>query len=618
MKNYYLKNNLECNQFLSGTYKEIFPDELIFLNKDDEVSMDLYLDVYKKVAAQTSNPILKIVPEDFFFVTHFLSEAISLCLKVHTLIIPDIDFRGINSLEIYPTVHNIEEMFELFHGQTSPLNHVKRVLIHPEHLNLESDAELLTNLLSKLKRLNVYFSRTHPDADEWEFVTNNHAKGPSRVDIDISNSCSHNCIFCGLYNDNSVELMKKNAVNNKSILDIYNQNISKEKFYSILNQLPDHIDYVTLGGAGEPFSHPHILDFIKSLRKRNINITLFTHFSILNERIIDELTLLAEYDNYKSLNFIVNISGTTAETYLRTRPNQTEKSFNRVLELIKYTTDQFELHKKGICLTLMCVTNNQNFHEMPAFIGLTKKLNAKFLWIKPVEICGEEMKSCLVPSSADIEYARLAKLTLHFSKLFKVAIADEHLLQLIVSKFEHELSKIEEKESFSSQIKKALLEYNLLDPMLNNTQLNDIKEAPAVFNKKNPVLDEGQYVEHILKPTNNFQITLGFEYDDSQIIQNTGYTLKYFDKSPCLIAKDYIRFKTTEDVVPCCIYPHKFETPQTFSFEETWFSKSMNDFRKETSEFTSRKHHRQNPTYEFCHQCPHMDIQQKLNIKETT
>lgn len=60
-------------------------------------------------------------------------------------------------------------------------------------------------------RLNVYFPFWSSHYEEWGIKTQNTFSGLEYVHIDISNRCTHSCVFCGLYGPDALEEMKMNG-----------------------------------------------------------------------------------------------------------------------------------------------------------------------------------------------------------------------------------------------------------------------------------------------------------------------------------------------------------------------------------------------------------------------
>lgn len=420
----------------------------------------------------------------------------------------------------------------------------------------------------------------------------NRNSGPRYIDIDVSNACGHNCVFCGLYNQEAVQKLKSEAKQDPSLLDIYKHKISKDDFDWILKNIPSTVERVTLGGAGEPFTHPDILYFIQALQDKKINVAIYTHFTLLNKEMIDQLSLLGEKGNPDALEFIVNISGASAETYIKTRPNQKAETYKALLENLRYACDIFNREQKGLGITLMTVMNSLNYHEMPQYVALTKSIGAQRLWVKPMEVHGESIKKYLISPEQEFDYALKCKLTLHLAKILGVKLHQSYVLNLITEKKREELKQ--QDFQFKLLFKEELLRLS----ELNLYQFVNLEKQSEDLESKG------------LK--NEYQV------DQQQSIQNAAHPLKYFDQNPCSISQEYIRFKTDGSISPCCIYPKDFilsEERKNLNFQEIWNHPKYQMFSHETLNFPQNLGHRKNPEFSFCHQCPHLDIHEDIKTK---
>ncbi len=150
-------------------------------------------------------------------------------------------------------------------------------------------------------------------------------RGPEVVHLDLTNRCNMNCIACWDWSPLVVEKSKHNGFHKKSLP------------YKVVTGLIDDLIQLRglrrlkLGGGGEPTMHPNfkeILAYIRS-KDRYIEIDINTNFSLVGEKLIKLMTDL-------EVDFLtVSLWAGTPDVYKRTHPNQSEITFNRIVDNLK-------------------------------------------------------------------------------------------------------------------------------------------------------------------------------------------------------------------------------------------------------------------------------------------
>ncbi|CDF31557.1 radical SAM domain protein [Methanoculleus sp. CAG:1088] len=97
-------------------------------------------------------------------------------------------------------------------------------------------------------------------------------KSPPLFDIEVSSRCNIHCMFCPR---EKMELMGTGLM-------------ALETMVAIADWLPTGAS-VLLSGLGEPLLNPHLADFVKSLRDRNIGVSLITNGLLLHPKRFEEL-----------------------------------------------------------------------------------------------------------------------------------------------------------------------------------------------------------------------------------------------------------------------------------------------------------------------------------------
>jgi radical SAM protein with 4Fe4S-binding SPASM domain len=181
--------------------------------------------------------------------------------------------------------------------------------------------------------------------------------GPEFVRIGVSRTCNFNCLTCWYH---SPLIRNKKIQKTKTVL------ADEGMVTNLINELADMGCFkILFSGAGEPFCHPKMMDFIKLAVKRDIKIVIQTNLSIV------DAPELAKALRPNSDLVCVNLSAATPATYHRLHPNIPGTLFKDILNKISY------LRKKRILVRLVYVISKVNYHEIKDIFKLTFDLGAR-------------------------------------------------------------------------------------------------------------------------------------------------------------------------------------------------------------------------------------------------
>lgn len=491
----------------------------------------------------------------------------------------------------------------------------KFILINPGPLNWDFSEQVKNQLLHyqmySPRHSFVYFSPDHPFSEHWEARTNNAMKGPKFLDIDLSNACTHNCNFCGLYADEAIALMAKNSGGELSpaIKAHMKSKIDLKQALNLINNLPDKVEVVTFGGMGDPMTHTDFFEIAESALKRGFKIHVISNFAYFSEERLKRLSSLASFEQ-DSIYFLVNLSAGTAATYQKVRSNQPAKTFERVIQHLKYSSDLYRKNGRGIRHRLINVTTKDNYQDMPEMVGLAKFLSSHDLWIKPLEIHGEASKKLLIQPDELLNYALKAKLALYFADQLNVMIHDREVLETIIKDQENEITKYEQNQkSFESQINEEIEASEHLRKMLNSLEIHEEATTPRL----NPAQGFSRYRQSDFTPPTITTIEAAKTKDNLGVIASGSHSSSYFSAMPCHIGYEYLRITTDGQWLPCCISNYPIHTQGDRDFLEYWLSGKMVSFREKMKKINSEKFHLTDPQWMFCQQCVHRLMNEDYN-----
>jgi len=147
--------------------------------------------------------------------------------------------------------------------------------------------------------------------------------GPNLVQIDLTNKCNNSCIGCWC---NSPLLEEKKISGEEK-----EETLPYSRVISLIDELKKHgTNEIYLGGGGEPFMHPKIMEIIDYIKTNNLVCHLNTNSTLINEKIAEKLIDL-EVDH-----IAVSLWAGDAETYVKTHPNQTKQVFYQIEKTLKF------------------------------------------------------------------------------------------------------------------------------------------------------------------------------------------------------------------------------------------------------------------------------------------
>ncbi len=174
---------------------------------------------------------------------------------------------------------------------------------------------------------------------------------PSLINIEVTDVCNLNCLFCSF--DNSRP---------KGFMD-------EKLFRSIIDEASRWgIKIVRPFLAGEPLLHKELPQLIKYAKTKNMKVELYTNATVLTPRISEEL-IDAELD---FINFSFN-GGEDKESYERgTGGANYETTLNNVISFLKLKKEKHR-QKPFVCLSVL-----KEFSEKNRNLKVSKEFRNKF------------------------------------------------------------------------------------------------------------------------------------------------------------------------------------------------------------------------------------------------
>jgi len=175
---------------------------------------------------------------------------------------------------------------------------------------------------------------------------------PTQIQIDLTNKCNHNCVYCFYrgVNGNIVQSFDKNAT---------------LPFNTVTNLIDNMVELnipaLQITGGGEPLMYPWIKELLAYINKTDLELAMVSNGALMTSEIISYL------HNFSWIR--ISIDAATKETYAKSQAtgiNEFDKVINNVGQLAKELTNTI--------IGVSFVINPINYKEIYQACKLYKEL----------------------------------------------------------------------------------------------------------------------------------------------------------------------------------------------------------------------------------------------------
>jgi len=195
--------------------------------------------------------------------------------------------------------------------------------------------------------------------------------GPSFVDVDVTRRCNLRCPGCRYH---SPYLNLPPHPGDQTISDIP---------FNLFTKLCHDLKIMgtksmTLIGEGEPFLHPHLLDFISLAKQSEFYLSVFTNGTLLDETNIQFL-LQSRLDILK-----VGIWASSVDEYVQNHHGSNSDNFKRIVKGFKTLSDFKAEYKSELpSVILHYPITHYNYQQIDAMIDLAFKVKCNVMSFHP-------------------------------------------------------------------------------------------------------------------------------------------------------------------------------------------------------------------------------------------
>ncbi len=201
--------------------------------------------------------------------------------------------------------------------------------------------------------------------------------GPWTVQIDLTNKCNNDCLACWCHSP---------LLGNKTMKpEIKKRFLSYETAIKMIDDLDElGVRDIYFTGGGEPFMHPRILDIMKHIKSKGIHLDMSTNFTLVNEKISDQLI------NIGIDHMNLSLWSATPKTYAKQHPNKNEDTFRRMEKMIDYIHQKKK--EKGVTkpeLGMYNVITVHNYNEVDKMLEFAFRHKMHDIDFTPVDTVPE-------------------------------------------------------------------------------------------------------------------------------------------------------------------------------------------------------------------------------------
>jgi len=196
--------------------------------------------------------------------------------------------------------------------------------------------------------------------------------GPEQVVIDLTNRCNNNCIGCWTRSPLLRDLEPTNTW--------AAQEIPYDSMLHLLNDLHDlGTRRVRFTGGGEPLIHPRLDDLLRACSQRNLTTCITTNGTRITEARVELFASLPVDE------LAVSIWAGSPDTYARTHPNKTGRTFEKIERNLTLLCQRRKLRPKVTLANVIFAMNYAEVEKMYDFALRVGVDSVYFAVLDPIE-----------------------------------------------------------------------------------------------------------------------------------------------------------------------------------------------------------------------------------------
>ena len=196
---------------------------------------------------------------------------------------------------------------------------------------------------------------------------------PQIIQLDLTNNCNLNCVGCWCHS----ELMGKLKFRGEWKM----KHLPKDTVLTLIEQAAENgTREIQLSGSGDPMMYPYFMEIVRAIKEKGLVLHLITNFTLVSKEILKEFAEIGVD------RITLSLWAGTAETYVKTHPNQTEKTFERIRENLLHLASLKKEHSGLPVVKIYNVISNKNYHELEEMINFALDTQVEFIEFQVADI----------------------------------------------------------------------------------------------------------------------------------------------------------------------------------------------------------------------------------------
>lgn len=236
--------------------------------------------------------------------------------------------------------------------------------------------------------------------------------GPVEAGLRLTNRCNIRCIHCYFYSPylespnyaslRRARMMHEELPDDAELKQLQGLDFDAGRARTLIDELLGMgTRRFQISGNGEVFLHPEAIELCARIKRAGSYCLTNTNGTLLHRETADELIRMG-FDELR-----ITVMGGSPETYERTHPGFTGKTFNTIRDNIKYLTERkAALGLRCPKITLVIIVVRQNYEALLEYARFASEVGADEVLFKPVDDIEDEGLAKVVPTEDQAAYIR--------------------------------------------------------------------------------------------------------------------------------------------------------------------------------------------------------------------
>ena len=194
---------------------------------------------------------------------------------------------------------------------------------------------------------------------------------PVSCEIDPSNLCNHNCIWCMYYEFKDTKRLM----------------LSEKIMFDLINELTEGgVKSVTFTGGGEPLTNPGTMKAMWRANELGLEVGLVTNGGLLTPEICETII-----ETCKFVRISLDAAKTETHNCVHRPKDLSKDNFGEIIKHIKILANLRNKTNSDLTIGVAFLVHPKNYTEIYDAANIAKKCGADYIQIRPVFVQGRDM-----------------------------------------------------------------------------------------------------------------------------------------------------------------------------------------------------------------------------------